>query len=162
MIDYEKLLDALKTIQDECAKYKFCTDCPFFVHSDDNNCGILSRNPVNWKLNKVHVIRLINQSTTATYRSGRAFRDRQGRWRLRQYRVEVSMTNLDKMRTMSPEELGTFLSNLVTIEDCFECPIRDVCNECMVNPNNEAFHTCELSFYHWLQREYKPGYFENQ
>lgn len=61
MIDYEKLLDALKTIQDECAKYKFCTDCPFFVHSDDNNCGILSRNPVNWKLNKVHVIRLINQ-----------------------------------------------------------------------------------------------------
>lgn len=22
--------------------------------------------------------------------------------------------------------------------------------------------TCELSFYHWLQREYKPGYFENQ
>lgn len=65
------------------------------------------------------------------------------------------MTNLDKIRTMSPEELGTFLSNLVTIEDCFECPIRDVCNE-------EAFHTCELSFYHWLQREYKPGYFENQ
>lgn len=61
VIDYEKLLDALKTIQDECAKYKFCTDCPFFVHSDDNNCGILSRNPVNWKLNKVHVIRLINQ-----------------------------------------------------------------------------------------------------
>lgn len=48
MIDYEKLLDALKTIQ-------------VFVHSDDNNCGILSRNPVNWKLNKVHVIRLINQ-----------------------------------------------------------------------------------------------------
>lgn len=47
-------------------------------------------------------------------------------------------------------------------EDCFECPIRDVCNERMVNPNNEAFHTCELSFYHWLQREYKPGYFENQ
>lgn len=37
MIDYEKLLDALKTIQDECAKYKFCTDCPFFVHSDDKN-----------------------------------------------------------------------------------------------------------------------------
>lgn len=37
-----------------------------------------------------------------------------------------NMTNLDKMRTMSPEELGTFLSNLVTIEDCFECPIRDV------------------------------------
>lgn len=61
MIDYEKLLDALKTIHDECAKYKFCTDCPFFVHSDDNNCGILSRNPANWKLNKVHVIRLINQ-----------------------------------------------------------------------------------------------------
>ena len=61
MIDYEKLLDALKTIQDECVKYKFCTDCPFFVHSDDNNCGILSRNPGNWKLNKVHVIRLINQ-----------------------------------------------------------------------------------------------------
>lgn len=65
------------------------------------------------------------------------------------------MTNLDKIRTMSPEELGTFLSNLVTIEDCFGCPIRDVCNE-------EAFYTCELSFYHWLQREYKPGYFENQ
>lgn len=61
MIDYEKLLDALKTIQDECAKHKVCTDCPFFVQSDDSNCGILSRNPVNWKLNKVHVIRLINQ-----------------------------------------------------------------------------------------------------
>lgn len=30
MIDYEKLLEALKTIQDECAKYKVCTDCPFF------------------------------------------------------------------------------------------------------------------------------------
>ena len=72
------------------------------------------------------------------------------------------MTNLDKIRTMPPEELGTFFSNLVAIEDCFECPIRDVCNERMVNPNNEAFHTCELSFYHWLQREYKPGYFENQ
>lgn len=73
-----------------------------------------------------------------------------------------NMTNLDKIRTMPPEELGVFLSNLTTIEDCFECPIRDVCNERMVNPNNEAFHTCELSFYHWLQREYKPGYFENQ
>ena len=72
------------------------------------------------------------------------------------------MTNLDKIRTMPPEELGVFLSNLTTIEDCFECPIRDVCNERMVNPNNEAFHTCELSFYHWLQREYKPGYVENQ
>lgn len=70
MIDYEKLLDALQTIQNECAKYKCCTDCPFFVQSEDINCGILSRNPVNWKLNKVHVIRLINQSTTATYRSG--------------------------------------------------------------------------------------------
>lgn len=56
-----KLLDALKTIQDECAKHKVCTDCPFFVQSEDINCGILSRNPVNWKLNKVHVIRLINQ-----------------------------------------------------------------------------------------------------
>lgn len=61
MIDYEKLLDALKTIQDECAKHKVCTDCPFFVQSEDINCGILSRSPVNWKLNKVHVIRLINQ-----------------------------------------------------------------------------------------------------
>lgn len=61
MIDYEKLLDALQTIQNECAKYKCCTDCPFFVQSEDINCGILSRNPVNWKLNKVHVIRLINQ-----------------------------------------------------------------------------------------------------
>ena len=79
-----------------------------------------------------------------------------------QGRMVSSTTNLDKIRTMSPEELGTFLSNLATIEDCFECPIRDVCNERMVNPNNEAFHTCELSFYHWLQREYKPGYFENQ
>lgn len=79
-----------------------------------------------------------------------------------QGRTVSSMTNLDKIRTMPPEELGTFLSNLVAIEDCFECPIRDVCNERMVNPNNEAFHTCELSFYHWLQREYKPGYFENQ
>lgn len=61
MIDYEKLLDALKTILDECVKYKVCTDCPFFVQGDENNCGILSRSPVNWKLNKVHVIRLINQ-----------------------------------------------------------------------------------------------------
>lgn len=49
MIDYEKLLDALQTIQNECAKYKCCTDCPFFVQSEDINCGILSRNPVNWK-----------------------------------------------------------------------------------------------------------------
>lgn len=62
MIDYEKLLDALKTIQDECAKHKVCTDyCPFFVQSDDNNCGILSRSPDKWKLKKVQVIRLINQ-----------------------------------------------------------------------------------------------------
>lgn len=43
MIDYEKLFDALKTIQDECAKYKCCTDCPFFVQSEDINCGILSQ-----------------------------------------------------------------------------------------------------------------------
>lgn len=50
------------------------------------------------------------------------------------------MTNLDKIRTMPPEELGAFLSNLVAIEDCFECPIRDVCNERMVNPNNEALN----------------------
>lgn len=61
MIDYEKLLDALKIIQDECAKYKVCTDCPFFVQSDDNNCGILSRSPDKWKLKKVQVVRLINQ-----------------------------------------------------------------------------------------------------
>lgn len=71
-----------------------------------------------------------------------------------QIRLSGDMTNLDKIRTMPPEDLGAFLSNLVAIEDCFECPIRNVCNE--------AFHTCELSFYHWLQREYKPGYFENQ
>lgn len=77
-------------------------------------------------------------------------------------KVRDDATNEDIEKAMSPEELGTFLSNLVTIEDFFECPIRDVCNERMVNPNNEAFHTCELSFYHWLQREYKPGYFENQ
>lgn len=30
------------------------------------------------------------------------------------------MTNLDKMRTMSPEELGTFLSNLVTFEKTYD------------------------------------------
>jgi hypothetical protein len=48
-------------IVDEKQLYKCCTDCPFFVQSEDINCGILSRNPVNWKLNKVHVIRLINQ-----------------------------------------------------------------------------------------------------
>lgn len=64
MIDYEKLLDALKTIQDECEKNKVCadcTDCPFFIQGEENNCGIISSTPVNWKLNKVHVIRLINQ-----------------------------------------------------------------------------------------------------
>lgn len=64
MIDYEKLLDALKTIQDECEKNKVCSDCtncPFFIQGEENNCGIISKTPVNWKLNKVHVIRLINQ-----------------------------------------------------------------------------------------------------
>lgn len=24
----------------------------------------------------------------------------------------------------------------------------------------DLIYICELSFYHWLQREYKPGYFE--
>lgn len=105
--------------------------------------------------------------STANFRHYSAFFDKDGIFFDESYSDNISYdykltTYLDKMRTMSPEELGTFLSNLVTIEDCFECPIRDVCNERMVNPNNEAFHTCELSFYHWLQREYKPGYFENQ
>lgn len=39
----------------------FHDGCEFIAVSEDINCGILSRNPVNWKLNKVHVIRLINQ-----------------------------------------------------------------------------------------------------
>lgn len=33
MIDYEKLLDALQTIQNECAKYKCCTDAVQIAHS---------------------------------------------------------------------------------------------------------------------------------
>lgn len=57
----KRISERMQVIQNECAKYKCCTDCPFFVQSEDINCGILSRNPVNWKLNKVHVIRLINQ-----------------------------------------------------------------------------------------------------
>lgn len=71
------------------------------------------------------------------------------------------MTNLDKIRTMPPEELGAFLSNLTTIEDCFECPIRDVCSERLTIRNNEI-NACELSFSYWLQQEYKPEYYENE
>jgi hypothetical protein len=74
MIDYEKLLDALQTIQNECAKYKCCTDCPFFVQSEDINCGILSRNPVNWKLNKVHVILLKRRRVSTADRDYIAFK----------------------------------------------------------------------------------------
>ena len=29
--DYEKLLDALKAIRDECAKCTSCMDCPFHL-----------------------------------------------------------------------------------------------------------------------------------
>lgn len=61
MIDYEKLLDFLETIQDECVKYTTCMDCPFYLQGDEQNCGIHYGSPANWKLNKDHVIRLINQ-----------------------------------------------------------------------------------------------------
>lgn len=99
MIDYEKLLDALKTIQDECAKYKFCTDCPFFVHSDDNNCGILSRNPVNWKLNKVHVIRLINHGSQCdiwVYCPDNPYANKSGRVRLHRRIVEIYAEHFER------------------------------------------------------------------
>lgn len=59
---YEKLLDALKAIRDECAKCTSCMDCPFHLQVGSSVCcGIHYGSPVNWKLNKVHVIRLINQ-----------------------------------------------------------------------------------------------------
>lgn len=48
------------------------------------------------------------------------------------------MTNLDKIRTMPPEELGAFLSNLVAIEDCFECPIRNVLQRAYGKPQQRG------------------------
>lgn len=63
MIDYEKLLDALKTIQDECAKCTSCMDCPFHLQVGSTVCcGIhYGSSPANWKLNSSRVIRLISQ-----------------------------------------------------------------------------------------------------
>ena len=52
--DYEKLLDALKAIRDECAK---CTSCV----GSSVCCGIHYGSPANWKLNSPRVIRLISQ-----------------------------------------------------------------------------------------------------
>lgn len=60
--DYEKLLDALKTIRDECAKCTTCTDCPFHLQVGSSVCcGIHYGSPANWKLNSPRVIRLISQ-----------------------------------------------------------------------------------------------------
>lgn len=39
------------------------------------------------------------------------------------------------------------------------CPLKKDVNNMT---NLDKMRTIELSFYHWLQREYKPGYFENQ
>ena len=59
--DYKKLLDALKSIRDECAKCTFCTDCPFYLQVGSVSCGIHYGSPANWKLNSPRVIRLISQ-----------------------------------------------------------------------------------------------------
>lgn len=61
MADYNKLLNALHTIQDECLSQDRCEDCPFYSekNSRDTTCGLRQINPSFWKIKKNCVIRLL-------------------------------------------------------------------------------------------------------
>lgn len=61
MTDYNKLLDALHTIQDECISQNSCEDCPFYAEKNnrDTSCGLRQINPAFWRIKRNCVIRLL-------------------------------------------------------------------------------------------------------
>lgn len=57
MSDYNKLLDALHTIQDECRLHIICDDCPF-INRNNVTCGVALKTPCDWKIKRDYDIRL--------------------------------------------------------------------------------------------------------
>lgn len=45
-----ELLEALKTIRDECSTHNNCQRCPLRSKSDDDSCGLKERYPSEWDL----------------------------------------------------------------------------------------------------------------
>lgn len=58
MADYNKLLNALHTIQDECRLYHECSDCPF-VSKNKVSCGLILKLPYKWPIKTSYDIRLL-------------------------------------------------------------------------------------------------------
>ena len=60
------------------------------------------------------------------------------------------MTNFEKIKNMSIEELANALCELVV--DCECCPIRDYCNT-YINDANPNFEICLDPWKQWLKSE---------
>ncbi|WP_302162676.1 hypothetical protein ACR2E0_000588 [Phascolarctobacterium faecium] len=58
MADYNKLLNALHTIQDECISHCECFDCPF-VSKNKVSCGLILNLPYKWPIKTDYKIRLL-------------------------------------------------------------------------------------------------------
>ena len=56
------------------------------------------------------------------------------------------MTNGEKIRSMTNEELAEFFDRILS--DCVLCPVNDFCNE-------KAFVNCEKTWKLWLKSEAK-------
>lgn len=59
------------------------------------------------------------------------------------------MTNYDRIRNMSVEEMAEFLKPLTDIEDgCYNCPANDFCNK-----NLSKWGCSVMMFKQWLESE---------
>lgn len=61
----------------------------------------------------------------------------------------VPMTNADRIRSMTGEELAEFLA---VKTDCVNCPCRDGYDEC-----DTADGTCQKQWLDWLKEEVEDG-----
>ena len=61
------------------------------------------------------------------------------------------MTNFDKIKKMSVEELARLMNNILS--DCDRCPICDFCEDTRSNTNR--FLLCKAVCERWLKSEVK-------
>ena len=62
-----------------------------------------------------------------------------------------TMTNADRIRAMSDEELAVFLADEVPHGDCYDCDLE--C--CTYREGDKFYSSCQNAFYKWLKQPYK-------